>query len=383
MALKTINDEYLIAIGEAIRKKNGTEETYKPSEMAEAIRSIEGGGIGEIILTGDCIYALAAPAWDSILSNIETENITNCKYMFYTSPVETAPIEINCKIDEYIDCSYMFYKNVNLKEIPKFNNCKPNKTYQMFANCYNLREIPEEKVSGIDMTAHTTNVAEGADRSSMFLNCYSLRSIPSSLLAKQDMAYNSYNNSYYYQGFRKCYNLEELVDIPVVGSTIYSVDSNMFYYTFSNCSRLKELTFATDGAKYIKWCNQTIDLSDYVGYFNGYTKAYDVLGGYNTGIDTTKRGFDSTTFNAYKDDPDFFTDVVSYSRYNHDSAVRTINSLPDTSIYVSEKGKPNIIKFRGQSGSGYSIDGRNLAISNLTDAEIAVATAKGWTVSFV
>ena len=65
---------------------------------------------------------------------------------------------------------------------------------------------------------------------------------------------------------------------------------------------------------------------------------------------------------------------MSYSRYNHDSAVETINSLPDTSAYGT-----NTIKFKGSAGS--ATDGG--AINTLTEEEIAVATAKGWTVSLI
>jgi hypothetical protein len=68
---------------------------------------------------------------------------------------------------------------------------------------------------------------------------------------------------------------------------------------------------------------------------------------------------------------------LSYCRYNHDSAVNTINSLPDTSAYLAEKGGTNTIKFRGTLGS--KTDGG--AINTLTEEEIAVATAKGWTVT--
>lgn len=43
MSLVTIDDSYLTAIGNAIRAKNGTTTTYKPSEMAAAISAIETG----------------------------------------------------------------------------------------------------------------------------------------------------------------------------------------------------------------------------------------------------------------------------------------------------------------------------------------------------
>lgn len=70
---------------------------------------------------------------------------------------------------------------------------------------------------------------------------------------------------------------------------------------------------------------------------------------------------------------------MSASVYNHDSAVETINSLPDTSAYLASAGGTNTIKFKGDSGS--ATDGG--AINTLTEEEIAVATAKGWTVTLV
>jgi hypothetical protein len=44
--VRTIEDTNLAAIAQAIRAKTGTEDTYKPSEMAAAIESIETGGGG-------------------------------------------------------------------------------------------------------------------------------------------------------------------------------------------------------------------------------------------------------------------------------------------------------------------------------------------------
>ena len=55
------------------------------------------------------------------------------------------------------------------------------------------------------------------------------------------------------------------------------------------------------------------------------------------------------------------------------SLINTINSLPD----VSGSGGTNTIKFKKASGA--LTDGG--AISSLTQEEIAVAAAKGWTVT--
>ncbi|MBQ2377714.1 MAG: hypothetical protein II297_04860, partial [Clostridia bacterium] len=127
-----------------------------------------------------------------------------------------------------------------------------------------------------------------------------------------------------------------------------------------------------------KWKNQLLDLTDSVGYaqYPGYLS--DILG-FNSGITSDKKVTDAATYEELKNDPDWFTDKMAYSRYNHTSAVETINSLPDTSEYLATSGGTNTIKFRSAYGS--STDGG--AISNLTEAEIAVATAKGWTVTLI
>lgn len=69
---------------------------------------------------------------------------------------------------------------------------------------------------------------------------------------------------------------------------------------------------------------------------------------------------------------------VKDSVYNHDSAVKTINSLPDTSAFLAEAGGTNTIQFHSDQGA--NTEGG--AIGNLTAEEIAIAAAKGWTVVF-
>lgn len=150
---------------------------------------------------------------------------------------------------------------------------------------------------------------------------------------------------------------------------------SMFSNVFSNTYRLKNFTFnkEEDGtAKSINWTNQTIDLSNNIGYCSSFGKNYIL--NYNSGITKDKEVKDDATYQALKNDPDWFTQKVEYSRYNHDSAVNTINSLPDVSA-----GTGNTIKFKGEAGS--ATDGG--AINTLTEEEIAVASAKGWTVTLV
>ena len=95
-------------------------------------------------------------------------------------------------------------------------------------------------------------------------------------------------------------------------------------------------------------------------------------------FDRSKRVENDTTYAALKNTDDWWSSDINYSRYNHDSAVETINSLPNTKPYLDANGGTNTIVFQGNAGA--KTDGG--AINTLTDAEIAVATAKGWTVSF-
>ena len=130
--------------------------------------------------------------------------------------------------------------------------------------------------------------------------------------------------------------------------------------------------------------NQTIDMGEtrYIGYIPSQNTDEQIEKYYldaETGVTMDTRVVDAATYEALKNNPNWWTSDVAYSRYNHDSAVETINSLPDTSAYLASDGGTNTIKFLGASGS--ATDGG--AISTLTAEEIAVATAKGWTVTLV
>ena len=73
MAEVLVQDSSLQDIADAIREKNGTETTYKPSEMGDAVRGISGGGGGGVppealVLTGNCSYRFANGGWDWFLN---------------------------------------------------------------------------------------------------------------------------------------------------------------------------------------------------------------------------------------------------------------------------------------------------------------------------
>lgn len=235
----------------------------------------------------------------------------------------------------------------------------------IFYNCVNLRTIPDTFFSDIPLSdSYTSNISGD----NIFAYCNSLRKLP-------DLSWfdgkNTYNGIYQYI-FYQCFSLDEIVDLPVLKT---SSTRNGFEKGFQSCYRIKEMTFktGTDSAPRAdsNWASQVIDLSEHVGYY-AYSPQYIL--GYNSGITADKEVTDEASYQALKNDPDWFTGNVAYSRYNHNSAVNTINSLPDCAAFGT-----NTIKFLGASGS--TTDGG--AINTLTAEEIAVATAKGWTVTLI
>ena len=265
----------------------------------------------------------------------------------------------------------MFQYCSHLTDLPEISPVRVSSLANLFNGCYNLREIPEHFYKNLDfsyLTSQTSNAYVG-ELAYMVFGCSSLRKVPNELLASGNPIC-AYYYSYLSNFATRCYCLDELVNLPLYFTAEWT----------SNCGRLKNLTFETnpDGSpKIMKWKSQTISLYDCVGYV---PTAYEssVLN-HNSGITVDKKIDDDATYQALKDDPDAYTLRMAYSRYNRDSAIATINTLPDTSAYIAQKGGTNTIKFQG--GAGSLTDGG--AINTMTEEEIAVATAKGWTVSFV
>jgi len=84
---------------------------------------------------------------------------------------------------------------------------------------------------------------------------------------------------------------------------------------------------------------------------------------------------DATSAAALADNPNRWTSNVEWSLYNKTSALETIATLPD----LTSSGSTATIVFSGNAGANTP----GGAINTMTADEIAVATAKGWTISFV
>ena len=366
-----------------VESKEITENgTYIPAEGVDGFNSVvvnvpqDGSPPAEaFVISGDCDNRFYGDCWNWFIENygnqITTQNIKGCSNMFHSSSNLTSiPFDINCHNLYSRSFDFMYYSCQHLTNIGKIVNARPNQMNYMFGNCSRLRYLPEFVNPNFD------KIHEGGNLTGIFKYCRSLRQIPENFLKELWGLTTNKSYSVFNDNFNSCYALDEIRGLnPQTGN----MTSNMFYDAFGSGYRLKDIIFATQdgGTPYtINWKSQTIDLGrDYIGY------AYDssTILNYNSGITADKEVIDDTTYQALKNNPDWFTTKVEYSRYNHDSAVNTINSLPDTSAFLATNGGTNTIKFKGAAGS--ATDGG--AINTLTEEEIAVATAKGWTVSLL
>ena len=353
--------------------------TMTPLEMVDEINGLNAISNKAFIISGKSGYRFANNGWNWFIDNygdkITTTSISQITNMFDGSDELTEiPFEIN--VNNNIPLNFMFNDCRKLLYAPKVNvmNLTSHITYSsLFANCYSLREIPEWVGDLLEQDYNITSTNSGfGPWNSMFSHCRSIRIIPEKVIKsmRNDKMTGIYYGVAYSKPFPGLYCLDELLGIHCDN---YNFTSNQFNGFFTYLFRVKNITFATneDGTPVIRpWKSQTIDLSTNIGY----TSSASQITSLGTSITANKRVIDDATYQALKNDPDWFSQDLNYSRYNHDSAVATINSLPDCSATGT-----NTIKFKGASGA--LTDGG--AINTLTEEEIAVATAKGWTVSLV
>lgn len=378
MSKVLVNETSLTSIADAIREKNGTTETYKPGEMGAAIAAIETGG-GEdkvpnpLLYTGNCPNAFYYGFHDWLIENyfdrIKFEDVSDMYQTFAST--KTRKIPSVKQGDSATDWTYTYYQAKMVEEIGDIENFNCKKTQYMFGFCERLRHAP----NFVGTIQFSSNNAYDAFNG-IFSQCKSLRSVPENFLSNIECYSTTSYYHYYSNMFSNCCVLDSINNLNV-SKPNGALTTNVFDDTFYRCHRLKDLTFKTvNGKPYdASWKNQTIQLYNGVGWL---TQQDSVITGYNSGITADKKVVGEATYEALKNDADWYSGMVEYSRFNHTSAVNLINSLPDTSAYIAENGGTNTVYLRNQAGE--KTDGGK--IGNLTEEEIAVAAAKGWTITY-
>lgn len=326
-----------------------------------------------IVLTKDCSYACAQQLAGAYINqngnSVSTENITDANHMFYkNTEIKSVPFDINMDNSTYRSMEYMFQGANQLQTPPIINNAYPSSIRYMFKECENIIKFPKNYFN--DWNWERLHSYTNSYMTQALSKMGRLREIPTNFLNNYWNKSTSTSYSSYQSAFSGLVSLDEVIGL---GVSTANFTSNMFTDLVYHCSHLANFTFQTseDGSpKSAIWNYQTLDFSNYVGYVirTDAILYYDKL----NGLTSDKEVKDADTYQALKNDPDWWTKDINYSRYNHASAVRTINSLP-------RQCNGCIIKFKGASGS--LTDGG--AINTLTEEEIAVATSKGWTVSLV
>lgn len=371
-----IQEDTLTNIANAIREKGGTNEPIAPQNMADVISNITTGAPEDklVLMRGDCQKKFYNGKWEDTFREIgpyvRSQGITDTAYLIYGSDITRFPFPLEC--DEG-DFNRTFEGGTKLKEPPLIilnpETITKISMSLMFKGCSGLTEIDYDYFTNIINPVKHLNIKPSAN--SLFEYCYSLRRLPDlSVFSGEEPA--NYGYCFWYYLAYQCYALDELRDLPVIGRNGYSSHNPLTGFV-PYCNRLKSLTFQSSApTDFGRKC--VLDLSTYIGYANVPSNILNYSD--ITGITEDKRVIDDATYQTLKNDPDYWTTDINYSRYNHDSAVETINSLPTLKGYTNYTAT---IKFKGDAGA--LTDGG--AINTLTEEEIAVATAKNWTVSLL
>ena len=377
MADYLIKDTTLTNIADAIRQKKSSTDTYTPAEMATAISSIEtGGGGGELTeedltFTDDLQYFNYYGRMSKIIKKCGSKMKFNRVRKFNSAFEGNDPLNSdfsNWTIDlSRCDLTECFSNQGSITAFPKLQGTVTCLHNFFLGNSYR-ESIPDDLFS-----ADTEFICKQYDHNYMgvFANCEKLKKVPlwfknMTFTVDKDFNYSPYS-SFYYTTFDSCYDLKEIT-LPIFPAPAKLRDT-CFISTFYNVHSMRKFIFAPPpvGNEAVLWTHQTINLAD-----NNC--------GYYPNASGSKVIYDDETYNLYKNDPDARAQTLEYSFYNHDSALETIKSLPYAQfVDIPDSELQNVIKFYGKSGE--KTDGG--AINTLTTAEIAIATNKNWTVSYV
>lgn len=384
MSKVLVEEGNLTNIANAIRAKGNTTSVYKPGEMAAAISNLStststyvptdedltfrncrsrylftGNQFSwifnnykdkKIRFTGDC------SSTQSLFYGCEQEDLSNV--IFEDCHSNNDPKNGGLGLAELLDSSKTKYP-------PKIKNCDIRSLVGAFRRANGLKTLPSFENCTIAYFGGCIPINQ--------MICYShlLEDVNFDLSKTIKLRDTNSYASFYQEFIQKCWNLKSIVfSLPTVQES--PVTYNQFRQFVTDCNRLRHLKFK-NYLPSLQMKSQVIDMSVEIGCL--YTDD-DIH--HPDFFSEDKKITDDASYQALKDDPDAWTKMPEYSFYNHDSAVETINSLPDTSVYLAENGGTNTIKFTGNAGS--KTDGG--AINTMTAEEIAVATAKGWTVTF-
>lgn len=416
-----------------LRDGSGVEQTYTGVDtitvpLADGTGTWTYGLTNEELTISDCGYLITNSSYNLLKRYINKINIIpyeddNKKYIVLRNFSTSVDVEdlsgiiIDCNGAEIVFDSYAFNGCIKLKKLPQLinnENCYISSGTFLYNQNNSITE--DEILSFLNGFTKCTNkdgvlsynsTPDYVPYSGYLDNCLDLTEVHKkwhSILNNNDSYHNF--NSTPNGDISPCRYVKSIRNIPIQYIDTNARTNSIRFTGYSAIPFSDSLAFATNnGTPYtMNWKSQTIELShisytfgysrdsylnDYSAYAQGYWKVKNnIFTSNNMTVEQAKARYDQlkTTDNWYSccnnsvtyDGKSLYLALL-FSRYNHDSAVETINSLPDTSAYLATAGGTNTIKFRKYSGACTDGGGTN----DLTAEEIAVASAKGWTVTLV
>ena len=290
----------------------------------------------DLTFTGDCSYLFDGGRFSWILehyaSKLQFNNITKMVSGFRGAETTSDLSNLIINLTNRSEISRLFYES----QMSSYPQIKGEVRYmdRLFFGC-KASMLPEDFFDNLTFPSGFS-----ISCNEIFYYCEKLIKAPDlKVFKKLDATAKPSTYSCFYKSlFQNCRELQRVQNLPVVYGNS-NIGNNLFDSMLTNTEKLSSFTFEP---------NQTARFR------------YQELNFQNTGY---KYSYSSNN--------------IPNSVYNHDSAVETINSLPDTSAFLAEVGGTNTIRFYRNQGA--NTEGG--AIGNLTAEEIAIAATKGWTVA--
>lgn len=290
----------------------------------------------DLTFTGNCTNLFYGGRFSWVLehyaSKLQFNNITNMKYGFQGVETTSNLSNLIINLTNHSEISQLFRES----QLSSYPQVKGEVWYmdKLFFGCKDSM-LPENFFDNLTFPSGFS-----ISCNEIFNYCEKLIKVPDlKVFKKLDATNKPSTYSCFYKGlFQNCKELQRVQNLPVVYGNL-NIGNNLFDSMLRNTEKLSSFTFEP---------NQTARFR------------YQELNFQNTGYEYS-----------------YSSNNIPNSVYNHDSAVETINSLPDTSAFLAEVGGTNTIRFYRNQGA--NTEGG--AIGNLTAEEIAAAAAKGWTVA--
>lgn len=325
--------------------------------------------------------------WDKLTYNIQNYSLDHAFTQYSGPHTDWRDKTISVLINDIISLDGMF-QQAEIKYPPKIVIEGTKKTLGSLRWLYynsKIKEIANDSLTiGSDVALSYGN--NNANRQRIFEGCYYLTSIPDNFLA--EVMYQTTNRGATYGArtissgmFQGCKSLQNIIGMPYEGLNTNTMTSDMFGDSFQDCFSLRHLTFYKPNGNVgtMNAVNQTINLAQRIGY-NAYAETQAQLQERTDDNQAYFMDSDADYLAHISDTHAYGGSNIKYSTYNRQSAVETINSLPDTTAAIAAKGGTNTIQFSANAGN---VGDDTYYMSALSPEEIAVATAKGWTVSLV